>query len=174
MFPVKSLVAKATFPGVKMTRVMALPKVMMRVVSPMGPIHQVSASSSEHTKGTHAFHLAIAMLKNCTNICSHRGVCIVCRWMGRVSVGLPLGMTSLAVGTPTYTITKNLHSALETLQKEISINRMAGRYKTLLCNNLRCSCLGVVPKKDRSWRLVNHLCAPAGDIIDYRPLLTTP
>ena len=56
----------------------------------------------------------------------------------------------------------------EALQKEVANNRTAGPYKTLPFDNLRCSGLGVVPKKDGSWRLINHLSAPAGDSInDY-------
>ena len=45
---------------------------------------------------------------------------------------------------------------------------MAGPYPTPPYPNLHCSGLGVVPKKDGSWRLINHLSAPAGDSInDY-------
>ena len=56
----------------------------------------------------------------------------------------------------------------ETLQKEVTNNSIAGPYRTLPYDNLQCSGLGVVPKKDGSWRLINHLSAPAGDSInDY-------
>ena len=56
----------------------------------------------------------------------------------------------------------------EALQKELANNRMAGPYTNPPYPNLRCSGVGVVPKKDGSWRLIYHLSAPAGDSInDY-------
>ena len=48
----------------------------------------------------------------------------------------------------------------EALSKEIAENRMAGPYDTPPYTNLRCSGVGVVPKKDGGWRLINHLSAP--------------
>ena len=52
-------------------------------------------------------------------------------------------------------LANNLQSALkhcnvidEALQKEVANNRMAGPYKSPPYHNLRCSGVGVVPKKD--------------------------
>ena len=42
----------------------------------------------------------------------------------------------------------------EALQKELASNRMAGPYTNPPYPNLHCSRVGVVPKKDGSWRLV--------------------
>ena len=45
---------------------------------------------------------------------------------------------------------------------------MAGPYSTPPYSNLRCSGIGVVPKKDGGWRLINHLSAPSDSSInDY-------
>ena len=45
---------------------------------------------------------------------------------------------------------------------------MAGPYTCPPYPNLRCSGLGVVPKKDGGWRLIYHLSAPSGSSInDY-------
>ena len=58
------------------------------------------------------------------------------------------------------------------LKKEVAENRMAGPYSTPPYSNLRCSGIGVVPKKDRGWRLINHLSAPSdssiNDFIDVK------
>ena len=57
----------------------------------------------------------------------------------------------------------------EALRKELASNRMAGPYlPPPPYPTLRCSGLGAIPKKDGSWRLINHLSAPSGDSInDY-------
>lgn len=67
-------------------------------------------------------------------------------------------------------IAKNLRSAFEhpevidkALHKELASNRMAGPFTIPPYPNLRCSGLEIVPKKDGSFRLINHLSAPMGD-----------
>ncbi len=50
----------------------------------------------------------------------------------------------------------------EALQKECRAGRMAGPYPHPPCTNLRCSGLGVVPKKDGGSRIIYHLSAPHG------------
>ena len=55
----------------------------------------------------------------------------------------------------------------EALKKEVAENRMAGPYSTPPYSNLRCSGIGVVPKKDGGWRLINHLSAPSSSINDF-------
>ena len=46
------------------------------------------------------------------------------------------------------------------LTGELTENRIAGPYSAPPCPALRCSGLGVVPKKDGGWRLIHHLSAP--------------
>ena len=56
----------------------------------------------------------------------------------------------------------------EALAKEVSANRIAGPYHHSPFPNVHCSGLGIVPKSDGSWRLINHLSAPVGTSInDY-------
>jgi hypothetical protein len=76
-------------------------------------------------------------------------------------------------GPHTTLTARNLPSAFEhphvideALQKEVAEQRMAGPYPTPPFPNLRCSGLGVVPKSDGTWRLINHLSAPPGDSIN--------
>ena len=52
------------------------------------------------------------------------------------------------------------------LAKECSAGRMAGPYSQQPVPNLRCSGLGVVPKKDGGWRVIYHLSAPHGSSIN--------
>ena len=70
-------------------------------------------------------------------------------------------------------IARNLRSAFEhpevvdeALKSEVAENRMAGPYPSLPLPRLRCSGVGVVAKKDGSWRLINHLSAPVGSTIN--------
>ena len=51
---------------------------------------------------------------------------------------------------------------------------MAGPYKSPPYHTLQCSGVGVVPKNDGGWRLINHLSAPAGNTInDHRSISLT-
>ena len=63
-----------------------------------------------------------------------------------------------------------MHIITESLAKECAAGRMAGPYSHPPLPNLRCSGLGVVPKKDGGWRVIYHLSAPPGmsinDFID--------
>ena len=54
----------------------------------------------------------------------------------------------------------------EALQKEVAEHRIAGPYSTSPNDNLHCSGIGVVPKEDGSWRLINHLSASVGHSIN--------
>ena len=76
-------------------------------------------------------------------------------------------------GPHTPLIAPNLASALqhsqvvnEALKNEVTEKRMAGPFNTPPYNNLRCSGIGVVPKKDGGWRLINHLSAPKDNSIN--------
>ena len=48
------------------------------------------------------------------------------------------------------------------LCKECEAGRMAGPFAAPPIAGLRCSGLGVVPKKDGDWRVIYHLLAPFG------------
>ena len=70
-------------------------------------------------------------------------------------------------------ITPNLKSALlhphavsEALAKEVSRGHTAGPFLEPPIPNLQCSPLGVVPKKDGTWRLIMDLSSPHGHSIN--------
>lgn len=52
------------------------------------------------------------------------------------------------------------------LSKECLAKRIAGPFKTLPFANFQCSGMGVVPKKDGKWRVINHLSAPFGQSVN--------
>ena len=52
------------------------------------------------------------------------------------------------------------------LQKEIDAGRILGPYTDRPFPNLRCSGVGVVPKKDGRWQVIMHLSAPPGSSIN--------
>ena len=88
-----------------------------------------------------------------------------------LTYGFNIGYT----GPHTTLIANNLRSASEhplvvdeALQKEVKNLRIAGPYSSPPYHNLRCSGLGVIPKNDGTWRIINHLSAPQGSSInDY-------
>ena len=54
----------------------------------------------------------------------------------------------------------------DALAKEVHENRIVGPYVAAPLPNLRCSGLGVVPKKDGGWHLIKHLSAPIDSSIN--------
>lgn len=56
-------------------------------------------------------------------------------------------------------IKKNPDVATKTLN-EIELGRMAGPFKNKPISNLRCSPIGVLPKKTGGFRLITHLSYP--------------
>ena len=48
----------------------------------------------------------------------------------------------------------------QALAKECAAGRLAGPFTSPPLPSLRCSGLGVVPKKDSTWRVIYHLSAP--------------
>jgi len=58
------------------------------------------------------------------------------------------------------------HIITDALAKECLAGRMAGPYATPPLPNLRCSGLGVVPKKDGGWRTICDLSSPPGNSIN--------
>ena len=66
------------------------------------------------------------------------------------------------------TASTHAHIVTQFLTKECRAGRVAGPYPQPPLDNLRCSGLGVVPKKDGGWRAICHLSAPTGTSInDY-------
>jgi hypothetical protein len=47
--------------------------------------------------------------------------------------------------------------ALQKAENEINLGRIAGPFQNRPISNLRCSPIGVVPKKTGGWRLITHL-----------------
>lgn len=65
-------------------------------------------------------------------------------------------------------VKQNPDIALEKVMKEVSLGRIAGPFKTCPFGNLKCSPIGLVPKKDGTWRLIHHLSYPTGSSVnDY-------
>ncbi|XP_062588444.1 uncharacterized protein LOC134250110 [Saccostrea cucullata] len=62
---------------------------------------------------------------------------------------------------------KNQLSELQSIiDKEIHLGRMAGPFDTPPISNLRCNPVGVLPKKDGSWRLITNLSGPIGNSVN--------
>ena len=104
---------------------------------------------------------------------SHPDQAFVSRLIHSLTHGFNIGYT----GPHTELIAPNLSSAHQhpnvinkALSKEVAEHRIAGPYPTPPFPDLHCSGIGVVPKKDGGWRLINHLSAPSGlsinDFID--------
>ena len=62
--------------------------------------------------------------------------------------------------------------AFEIAMKEVRLGRVAGPFSICPLPNLRVSPVGLVPKKDGSWRLIHHLSYPnnfsVNDFIDQK------
>ena len=54
----------------------------------------------------------------------------------------------------------------EEIAKECDAGRLLGPFETPPLENLKCSGVGVVPKKNGKWRMIHHLSAPAGQSIN--------
>jgi len=72
-----------------------------------------------------------------------------------------------------HRITPNLKSTLlhpdavtEALLKEVSRGHTTGPFSSLPLPTLQCSPLGLVPKKDGSWRIIMDLSSPRGSSIN--------
>ena len=81
-------------------------------------------------------------------------------------------------GSRTFRVSKNLLSAHknhevvnEKLQKEVALGRIMGPFSTPPFQNLQCSPIGLVPKKElNEYRLIHHLSYPFGNSInDFIP-----
>jgi hypothetical protein len=65
-------------------------------------------------------------------------------------------------------VLENPHIALEKVENEIQLGRIAGPFQYSPISNLRCSPIGVIPKKTSGWRLITHLSFPTfGSVNDF-------
>lgn len=89
------------------------------------------------------------------------------------SSGFRLGYTGPRVPTSCknlISVQENPEIAFTKIMKEVEMGRIAGPFSSPPLQNLRLSPIGLVPKKDSSWRLIQHLSYPQGvsvnDFID--------
>lgn len=65
-------------------------------------------------------------------------------------------------------VIQNPNEAVNKIMKEVRAGRIAGPFKERPLKNLRLSPIGLVPKKNGSWRLIHHLSFPKGSSLnDY-------
>lgn len=63
-------------------------------------------------------------------------------------------------------VKQNPGIAIKLIEKEIEMGRMAGPFSSKPFSNLRISPIGLVPKKDGTFRLIQHLSYPHGSSIN--------
>lgn len=63
-------------------------------------------------------------------------------------------------------VKQNPQVAWEKVMKEVSLGRIAGPFDTCPISNLKLSPIGLIPKKDGTWRLIQHLSYPSGGSIN--------
>lgn len=54
----------------------------------------------------------------------------------------------------------NTTATIEKVENEIKLGRIAGPFNHRPISNLKCSPIGLVPKKTSGWRLITHLSYP--------------
>ena len=59
------------------------------------------------------------------------------------------------------------NEAIEVVMKEVELGRKAGPFSLPPLQNLRVSPVGLIPKKDGSWRLIHHLSYPDGSSVNH-------
>lgn len=87
--------------------------------------------------------------------------------------GFEYGFNIHYSGTREFHVSKNMKSAethADELQlkiyQEISLGRIAGPFYTRPMSNIRCSPIGLVPKKQGGWRMICNLSAPQGNSVN--------
>ena len=105
----------------------------------------------------HAVHIPLRPQVFAGFLADHPDKTFVSKLIKSLTSGFDIGY----FGPHTPMVATNLRSASdhtevidEALQKELANNHMAGPYTNPPYPNLRCSGVGVVPKKDGSWRLI--------------------
>ena len=58
------------------------------------------------------------------------------------------------------------YEAIKVVLKEVELGRIAGPFIEKPIENLRISPVGLIPKKDGSWRLIHHLSYPEGNSVN--------
>ena len=94
-------------------------------------------------------------------------------WVSRLLSGITHGVDIGYMGPREPMDARNLLSAHTHphiihahLQKEVEAGRIRGPFQDRPFPSLRCSGLGVVPKKGNKWRMILHLSAPFGSSIN--------
>ena len=65
-------------------------------------------------------------------------------------------------------VLENPQIALEKVENEIQLGRITGPFQYSPISNLRCSPIGVIPKKTSGWPLITHLSYPTfGSVNDF-------
>ena len=104
---------------------------------------------------------------------NHRDKAWVSWLLQAICNGVSLGYTGpRGPSTAPNLISARQHPHIVTaeLQKECAVGRILGPFLTPPLPNLKCSGVGVVPKKNGKWRMIHHLSALRGrSINDYIP-----
>ncbi len=93
-------------------------------------------------------------------------------WATRLLHGIDIGYMGprRPMDAPNLTSSNQHPSVLDgELHKELIEGRIRGPFRYRPLPSLRCSGLGVVPKKANKWRMIMRLSAPVGSINDFIP-----
>lgn len=63
-------------------------------------------------------------------------------------------------------VLQNPLAAIEKVENEIKLGRIAGPFDYRPISNLKCSPIGLVPKKTSGWRLITHLSYPPSESVN--------
>lgn len=87
--------------------------------------------------------------------------------------GFQFGFSLHFTGIRSSIIAKNMLSATshsaqlhQKIFQEVQLGRIAGPFSNIPISNLRCSPIGVVPKKQGGWRMICNLSAPQGQSVN--------
>lgn len=136
---------------------------LMSAGSPDAWAHtQVGAAPTAVTELTRA-HTPLRHSQFESELANHPNKAFASRLLKGIRQGVSIGYE----GPRSPTNTRNLSSAYQhpdvieaELQKEVNSGRIRGPFVERVLPALRCSGLGVVPKKGNKWRMILHLSAP--------------
>lgn len=87
--------------------------------------------------------------------------------------GFQYGFNICYSGIREYQKSKNMKSAQtnsqqlqEKIDQEVKLGRVAGPFKNIPMSNIKCSPIGIVPKKQGGWRMICNLSAPEGNSVN--------